>query len=256
MKKSCFTGWLALVVLSWSGCAGAATLFAENFEGYTSFPHQIPSGDYVNAGIPKISEGAQGVWYGARFERPDNGTINSDLAVQKFGGGSNNTHTGRVEDDAGMLFRVNTVGYANVTLRFDWRTFRAETTDRFVVGYYVGSLNFGACSGNGEAGCFRDFYNVDFGGNQNAAVNWWNTQWTQILRANASGSWQSVTNVALPSGKQDVWIAFWLDNGECDYGKFDNIRVEASPVPVPAAVWLFSSGLAGIGVLVRRRVTA
>lgn len=165
MKKFCFTAWLALVVLSWSGCVGAATLFAENYEGYTSFLNQIPSGDHVNAGIPKIPEGTKGVWYGARFEQPGDGTINSDLAVQKLGRGSNNTHTGRIEDNAGMLFRVNTVGYANDTLRFDWRAFRAETADRFVVGYYIGSLNFGACSGNGEPGCFRDFYSADFGGN-------------------------------------------------------------------------------------------
>lgn len=209
MKRLCLAGWVAVVAFfSWTVGASAATLFAENFEGYTSFPSQAPSGDYINAGIARVSEGAQGVWYAGRFEKPDGGSIDSDLAIQKYGGGSNMSHTGRVEGDAGMLFQLNTVGYANVALSFDWRTFQAETNDRFVVGYYVGNLNFGACTGNGEAGCFRDFYNSDFGGNQNAAVSWWNTQWTAPARRTAG--LQSRTLRYRRTSGMSGWRSGWI----------------------------------------------
>lgn len=232
----------------------AATFFSENFEGYTSFPNQIPSGDYVNAGIPKLSEGASKVWYGGRFESAS-GTINSDLAVQQYGGGSNMTHTGRFEDDTGLLLKLNTTGYDNVTLSFDWRTFLAGTSDRLVVGYHVGSISqFGSCTGAGESGCYADLL---------SPFPWYTSQtgttltgnWTQLLRASASNSWnsQSYTLATAADNQSEVWIAFWLDNGEGDYGKIDNVMVTATPVPVPTAVWLFGSGLLGLIGIARRK---
>lgn len=256
MNRSYFAGWVAVVAVSWAVNAPAATLFSENFEGYTSFPNQVPFGDLVNAGIPKISEGANGVWYGGRFETPDGGSIDSDLAVQKFGGGSNPTHTGRFEDDAGLLLRINTTGYSNVTLSFDWRTFLVGSADRLVVGYRVGSISpFGTCTGNGESGCFADL---------RASLPWYTTEtgttltgnWTQLLRATKSDAWanQSYTLSAAADNQSQVWIAFWLDNGEGDYGKIDNVSVTATVVPVPAALWLFSSGLLGLSAFSRFRI--
>ena len=246
----------AVVALSWSVGASAATVFSENFEGYTSFPDQIPWGDPGNKGIPKISEGAAEVWYGGRFETPDNGSIDSDLYIQKVGGGSNPTHTGRFEDDAGLLFKLNTTNLDNITLSFDWRTFLAETNDRFVAGYHVGPISgFGACTGEGEAGCFADL---------RTSLPWYRTgmmgktltgNWTQLLRANAANSWSNQTYL-LPDAvenQSEVWFAFWLDNGEGDHGKLDNVTVTATVVPVPAAMWLFGSGLAGFGVFARRQ---
>lgn len=222
--------------------AQQTTIFSEDFEGYTSFPDQFPAGDPINAGIPKISEGANEVWYGGRFETPDSGSsINSDLDIQQYGGGSNSTHTGRVADDAGMLFNISTVGYTGVKLSFDYRTFLAESTDKLVVGYFIGGLNFGSCTGEGESGCFRDFLNDDFGGNQNDAENWWNTQWTEILR-DRGNTWESVVDYALPEGEQSVWVAFWLDNGNSDFGKFDNVQVLATVVPEPFSSILFMTG--------------
>lgn len=255
MKKYYFALWTA-AALSWTASAPAATLFSENFEGYTSFPNQIPSGDQVNAGIPMLSEGASEAWYGARFETPDStASINSDLAIQRYGGGSNMTHTGRFEDDAGLLFKLNTTGYDNITLSFNWRTFLADTSDRLVVGYHVGAISqFGACNGNGELGCFADL---------RTALPWYTSQtgttptgnWTQLLRATSSNTWtnQSYTLSPAANNQSEVWVAFWLDNGEGDYGKIDNVMVTATPVPVPAAMWLFGSGLAGFGVFARRR---
>jgi hypothetical protein len=241
-----------------SAPASAVTVFSENFEGYTSFPNQDPLFDPINAGIPKITEGADKVWYGARFETPDNsGSIDSDLAVQKFGGGSNNTHTGRTEDDAGLLFKLNTTNYDAITLSFDWRTFKVSTNDRFVVGYHIGPISqFGACTGEGEAGCFADLKTaLPFYTNQNDLNPTLTGNWSQLLRDTKSDAWQS-ESFLLPNAvenQSEVWFAFWLDNGEGDFAKVDNINVTATVVPIPPAVWLFGSGLLGLAAVSRRR---
>jgi hypothetical protein len=221
--------------------AQSSTVFNEDFEGYSSFPDQNPVLDFVNNGIAQKSEGAKEIWYGGRFQTSDGGTIDSDLAVQKLGGGTDNTHVGRMADDAGLLFHISTLSLTDVKLSFDYRTFLTESTDKIVVGFYTGSLKFGACTGNGEAGCYRDFLNQDFGGNQTAATTWWNTQWTQIVSDQGS-SWKSVNNYLLPSNQQDVWVAFWLNNGNGDFGKIDNIKVLASTVPEPVSSALFLTG--------------
>jgi hypothetical protein len=252
---------IAAIGLSAFALSASATtvLFSEDFEGYTSFPDLIPlfPPDPVNAGIPKISEGAAEVWYGARFEKPDDGTIDSDLAVQKFGGGSNNTHTGRTEDDAGLLFKLDTTNRDAITLSFDWRTFLADTNDRFVVGYHIGPISqFGTCTGEGETGCFA---------NLRTALPWYTNQndlnptltgnWSQLLRDTESDDWMS-ESFLLPDAvenQSEVWFAFWLDNGEGDFAKVDNINVTATVIPVPPAVWLFGSGLLGLVAVSRRR---
>ena len=250
---------LALLLgLSAAGSAQAVTLFSENFEGYNSFPNQDPLFDPVNSGIAKISEGANEIWYGARFEHPTTGSndasgINSDIAIQKFGGGTNNTHTGRTEDDAGMLFKIDTVGLSSVNLSFDWRTFSASwlSGDRFVAGYRVGPLpEFGSCSGNGEAGCFADL---------RSGANSWDNGWTELLRVGPTDSWHS-ENYDLSAlsgnavdGQSEVWIAFWLDNGEGDYAKFDNVLVTAVPEADTYAMLLAGLGLVGYSVSRRKR---
>ncbi len=238
-----------------AGQAGAQTetLFWEDFNGY--------SYTQDNAGIPKISEGADEVWYGGRFEQPQyGGGFNNDLAIQAYGGSTNPTPVGRFEDEAGLLFNISTLGYTDVDLSFDYRTFSAGTHDRLVAGYYVvgeeydptnnpgefnAELNFGPCTGEGEAGCFRDFYNDDFGGVQNDAVNWWDDQWHEVERY-VGNTFQSMT-VSLPDEEASIWVAFWLDNGENDYGKIDNIHVQATVVPEPISSTLFLVGAATLG---------
>lgn len=246
-----------LLGLSAANSAQAVTLFSENFEGYSSFPNYDPFLDPVNSGIAKTSEGANEAWYGARFETPDNGSINEDLAIQKFGGGSNMTHTGRAEDDAGMLFKIDTTGLNNVNLSFDWRTFLTTTSDRFVVGYHVGSIaGFGTCTGNGEAGCFADLKtSLPWYTNQNDLNPTTTGNWTQLLRASQNNSWtnQSYTLGNDANNQSEVWIAFWMDNGEGDYAKFDNVSVSAVPEADSYAMLLAGLGLVGYTVSRRKR---
>lgn len=230
---------LAAVCLVAPARLHANYLFWEDFQGYTSFPDEIPDNDPVNRGLPLQSEGADAYWYGGRFEPADGGTINSDLAVQKYGGGSNPGHTGRFEDEAGLLFHVDTELYTNVTLGFRWRTFLADSADRLRVGFYIGELNFGSDR-------FQDF-NADFGS------NWWTTAWTQVFSTGPSNSWHTVT-VPLPAGEPSVWVALWMDGEECNYAKVDDIWVKGSQaIPEPGSIVLAAIGAAMFGVAALRR---
>jgi hypothetical protein len=233
---------VALVWMQTCSIAQAATLFHESFNGYWSFPNEEPENDPVNIGLPRQSKGADEFWYGARFEQADdNSSINSDLAVQKWGGGSNNSHTGRFSDDAGILFQISTLNLESAELQFDWRTFLCESPDLLKVGYFVGNLNFGGSR-------FADF--ADQFGN-----NWWNTNWVQLF-SGRSNSWRH-EEFPLPLGQASVWVAFWLDAENCDYGKIDNICVTGNVVvPEPGSLLLAAVGVAGSLVCGRRRLVA
>ena len=118
--------------------AYGASIFWEDFEGYTVFNNQ---GDPTNPGIPEISEGANEFWYGGRFEFFDNGTINQDLAVQKFRRWLEQL-AHRPHGRRGRAAAALEAGYTNVQLDFDWRLFSGGTVDRIVVGYHIGDLGF------------------------------------------------------------------------------------------------------------------
>jgi hypothetical protein len=82
--------------------------------------------------------------------------------------------------------------------------------------------------------------------------------WSQLLRDAKSDGWKS-ESFDLPDAvenQSEVWFAFWLDNGEGDFAKVDNIKVTATVVPVPPAVWLFGTGLLGLVGVARRRKIA
>lgn len=228
---------LALVAC---GSAGAAELFHETFNGYTSFWTQDPPGDPVNPGLPQISEGAAELWYGGRFEAPDNGTIQQDLAVQKYGGFGDFTPVGRAEDNAALLFNVSTLGFASANLDFDWRLFDGDGAT-FHAGYYAGTI------GGWSADRTQSFVAPN-------AYQWSN--WTQFATT-GSNSFSHV-NVVLPGGEPSIWVAFFLDGHEGDYGKIDNIVVvSGQQVPEPATFVLASFGIVAVGfVAIRRRARA
>jgi len=245
-------------LLAQTTAQAATVLFSETFDSVfgsatCSTGHGHGSGDHCartrqRYGVPTTATGADQGWWGARFEAPDNGSVATDVGVA---GDSSNAYA-LVEDDAGLLLRIDTRGYTDITLAFDWRTYSAFSNDRFVTGYYVGDLA-------GDAGGFDYGRSIDLRGN---SAGWsWNAPdsgWNELLRARDNSSWNSENfSLSLAGNQGDVWIAFWLDNGENDYGKFDNVVVSGtSAVPLPAAAWLFASGLAGLSLAGRRRTNS
>lgn len=260
---------LSLVFMLSAPVASAATiLLQEDFEGITGFGG---GGDPQLFGVPTTngSSDANGTtigdadndWYAARFEQPNGGAIWQDVGAQQFGGGSNPSIVGLVEDDAGLLIRIDTTGFTDVTIDFDWRTFSAGSSDKFVFGYYIGDL-MAAVPGSQFDASSRSFnlQNTAHDPANGADGVWnWNPQnagnagdWIELMRATASNTWSPETFSLTGAGNGEVWIAFWLDNGENDFAKFDNIVVSASVVPLPGAVWLFGSTL-GLLVTLRRK---
>ncbi|NNJ71010.1 MAG: hypothetical protein HKP10_06945, partial [Kiritimatiellales bacterium] len=215
--------------------------------------------------------------YGGRFEQPDGGTIGQDVAIQENGGyhqsqyyfsGVNTgsldpryTPVARLEDDAGILFKLDPtdgIGYENITLSFDWLVEGAQNNpenpgDLLVVGYYVGDLEaasynstaLGAFDSNNE----NDYYATL--GHQ-GVKDWWIDDWNEIFRDDEQypNGFRSETLfiadvIDTDIGTADeIWIAFWLDNGEHQYSKIDNIVVEATLIPEPSTALLL--GFAGL----------
>ena len=238
---------LALAALLLGAPARATSLFWEDFEGYRSFPSQIPLGDPVNVGLPEISEGAKTLWYAARFEAPrsacGDGTLGCDLTVQKFGGSGNPSHVARFEDDGGLLLRVDTTNLQNIVLSFDWRTFSASAYDQLVAGYFVGDI---------ADSVFGSDRTADFLSGPNAWSNW--RELTRQSRHDAFTHEQ----YALPSNVGPIWVAFWLDDEGSDrgsigdYGKVDNVSVSAETRPSVPEPGVGALGLAGLLAFARR----
>jgi hypothetical protein len=235
---------LALFV---AGAPASATtvLFWEDFDGYSHFPNREPWWDPINRGLPELSEGANELWFGARFEKPDSacsdGTVRCDLAVQRFGGWDNWSRVGRFADDAGLLFSVDTTGFAQVLLSFEWRTFLADSGDNLVAGFFVGDIPLSV-----------------FGADRTADLLTGPYAWSNWVQLVSEGSHNRFTDhsFALPANVGTVWVALWLDNGNHDYGKVDDVKVVGKgmappPVPEPSLLALF--GLAGGAIALRER---
>jgi hypothetical protein len=231
---------LPLVLASLAGTpASATTLFWEDFDGYAHFPHFDPIFDPVNKGLPEISEGADELWFGARFETPDSacgdGTIACDLAVQRFGGVLHWNPVGRFRDDAGLLFSVDTTGFEDVVLSFAWRTFLADSGDHLVAGYFVGDIPLS-----------------EFGSDRTADFRTGSFAWSNWVELISDGAHNRFTEheFALPSDAGVIWVALWLDNGNHDYGKVDDVHVSGEPIVVAEPALLL---LAGAALALRRR---
>lgn len=248
--------------------AASVTLLQEDFEGITGFGggwdpriFGVPTTNGSSDANSKTIGDADNDWYGARFEQPNNGAIWQDVGAQKYGGGSNPSKTGVVEDDAGLIIRIDTTGFTDISIDFDWRTFSAGSGDKFVFGYYIGDL-MADVPGSQYDAASRSFnlQNLahDPGNGADGAWNWdpQNSgnagDWIELMRASANNTWGSKSFDLTGADNNEVWIAFWLDNGENDYGKFDNILVTGTAVPVPAAAWLFGSAFALLGWRARR----
>jgi hypothetical protein len=235
---------LTIALLAIGQAASAVTIFHETFDGYTEFPDEVPDNDEVNLGVPLISEGADENWFAARFGAPET-DFDCDLAVQESGGSGNKTPVGRFEDQAGLLFSIDTTGLTDVVLSFDWRTFAAPAGDQSVVGYFVGDLQLGGAEPlrNGEHPECDEACEIP---SVDPAL------FTELLRVDVHSDFTS-HEFALPSDVGTIWIAFWHDGGENDYTKLDNVMVTANPIPEPSAALLLLGGVAGLAAFGRKR---
>ena len=146
---------------------------------------------------------------------------------------------GRFEDEAGLLLRVDTTNYQDITLEVDWRTFLAGLGDQVVVGYYLGDIPELLFNGDKTA---------DLTG---TAYDWAN--WVEIDRMAAHDSFSHELWDDLPDDAGIVWVAFWMSDGEGDYGKIDNVLVSGTYIPEPSTALLLTSGLILLGFRRRRR---
>lgn len=230
-------------------------LFNETFDGYTSFPDERPNNDWVNLGRPLISEGADETWYAGRFFKETYGTkennnIEQQVAIQKYGGGGNWTHTGRAEGGNALIFKIDTSGYENVQLSFDWRTFNTNhSSDKLAVSFT--SLDLSSYFG---ADMTNDFY-ADLGSNANVQ-DWLDDNWT----TEHFGPNNTFTDeiIDLPSDSGVIWVAFWAESEYNEYAKFDSIMVTGCELPPPPTTVIpepASLGLLSLGALalLRRR---
>lgn len=212
----------------------AEIIFSETFDNYSSGLHP---------GLPQQGpNGSDEVWYGARFEAHYDGTIEQDIAVND--GAYPYSPYGRVEDEAGLLFKIDP-GYEDITLSFQWRTHNLEATDCLKVTYYVGN-DLGFSSSNR----IQDFVAIQGGHNQ--AVTWYGNNWTDLLVCSNNPNTWTPESLSLPDSDsgQEIWVAFWMDNGEGDKGKIDNILVTG--IPEPSSILLIGFTVVGLTGIRRR----
>ena len=261
--QTSFCAILALSFLTYSCAtsqAGSIAIFHEDFNDFTGFPSGSNDigGHRTNFGVPTIAEGADNDWIGARFEAFDSNPITSDVGVLKYGNGGPSGPYGnpaaRIGDDAGIVAKIDLTLYENVKLSFDWRTFATESTDRLVGSYYVGDG-----LGNPTAsGAIFDWFNDPTLGNGDMSASdpsgqantWYVNNWTDFHRATSPGGFQQESGISLPGG-DILYLAFWLDNGDHDLGKIDNIWIMGDLIPEPSSMALAMLG--GILALSRGR---
>jgi PEP-CTERM motif len=239
--------------------AGQITLVDETFDGYHQFPDEKPANDPVNLGVPTQAKGADSaLWLAGRFEAFDDDPLAKDVGVQHIGGGGDNTPVGRAGDEAGLVLRLDLAGLTNVTLDFKWRTFLADPPDRFVLAYYVGDGSEFQAGGLGMPNGYYDWYSdPDLGGgvmdlDGGTSNSWYVNNWVELMRTTGSDHFTS-EHFDLPVENDVVYVAFWMDDGNMDFVKIDDVQVMADYIPEPSTGVLSLVAAALLGWFRRRR---
>ena len=225
VKKTLLILIASLLAMNMAATANAILLFHEDFN----------HGHSVVDGAPTTSNGADNDWYAARFE-PGHGFVRHDIGMAPRS--ILNPHrTGWFEDDAGILINISTEDFVDVALDFDWRTRSASHLDRFRAGYFIGDIS------GFNVHRVRDLTSPE------DPANWDN--WTHLLSGSPTRDWESAS-YALPSNVSSLWIGFWMDGSEDDFGLVDDIDITGQTIPEPSGLMLMGMALFGLAKIVRK----
>lgn len=139
-------------------------------------------------------------WTGEYAESGESEYLQYDI-YSEIGAGSYDGHYMVTEDDAAAIRSVNTTGTTGIVLSYFRRTKDAESTDRLVAEWRVGNSG----------------------------------PWTEIERTSSFTTWaQNTYNFPSSADNQsEIQIRLWMDDGEGDHARWDNVLVTGVECVVP-----------------------
>ena len=162
----------------------------------------------------------------------NSGATNRDIGYNdSYSNGSSNAGDRFMwlKDDYVIAANIDTTGYDTIAFGFDWRTYRAERSDRLRVGYAISAT---------------------------LPLSWSNFTPLDMIKSN---TWTTESYALLnASDTTDLWVSFFMDAGSGDYGFVDNVLIsgvaQPTPNPEPTTIALFGIGILGLaGVEARRK---
>lgn len=229
-----------------TGTGSASALGMTNSYTYSTSPPITGSVNYDDitndsAGFAPASVNGNGnVW---RIRGQDTSTV---------GNGWNNAAP---EYSQGAQFLVNTSGYANISLSFEWAAttqgvgnLQVQYTTDGSTWTNVGSLINATVDGSGGGGYQTDTVNfaalgISSVGNDPS----FGVRLVSAFNPNLAGGTEYASATSVVSGSPVQY------NNNSGNWRFADVQIDGSPVPLPASAWMMISGLGGLAALARRR---